>query len=277
MRVVYGRLPYELRPRRARAGRDGAARRLPDRGDPRAAQRRRRRSATRSSRTSRPGHLDPRLAEELGVEPGTRLRPAAARRDRRGRHARAGDGRRRARGARSCSPATPRHARRSTIAAHQADVLVHEATFLRRRPSAPRRRCTAPRARPPSSRATRRCGCSRSRTSPAATPAASCATRRARCSRDTEAPRDFDTIEVPFPERGPGAAMRWRAAVGPARPAPSHGQRSSADDGRTAQADRARPSEIERFVARPVPRPVHAERDDRTRLRAPRRSPCAPP
>jgi ribonuclease Z len=25
----------------------------------------------------------------------------------------------------------------------------------------------------------------------------------------TEAPRDFDTIEVPFPERGPATLLRW--------------------------------------------------------------------
>jgi ribonuclease Z len=25
----------------------------------------------------------------------------------------------------------------------------------------------------------------------------------------TEAPRDFDTIEVPFPERGPAELIRW--------------------------------------------------------------------
>ncbi len=26
---------------------------------------------------------------------------------------------------------------------------------------------------------------------------------------NTVAPRDFDTIEVPFPERGPAALLRW--------------------------------------------------------------------
>ena len=26
---------------------------------------------------------------------------------------------------------------------------------------------------------------------------------------DTEVPRDFDTIEVPFPERGPASLIRW--------------------------------------------------------------------
>ncbi len=33
-------------------------------------------------------------------------------------------------------------------------------------------------------------------------PAASCATRRAPSSSDTIVPRDFDAIEIPFPERG---------------------------------------------------------------------------
>ena len=45
-------------------------------------------------------------------------------------------------------------------------------------------------------------GCSRSRMSRRATPAASCATRRAPCSPKTIVPRDFDRVDIPFPERG---------------------------------------------------------------------------
>ena len=156
-----------------------------------------------------PGTSTPRSRSELGVAPGPGLRTPAARRDGRRRQARAGDGAR-ARGAQGrASPATRRRARRSRSPRTRRTCSCTRRRSCTRRPSARARPSTAPRARPPSSRATRRCGCSRSRTSPAATPAASCATRRARCSPTTEAPRDFDTIEVPFPERGGATLVRW--------------------------------------------------------------------
>ena len=71
----------------------------------------------------------PTLAEALGVTPGTRFRPPAARRDRRRRAPRAGDRRAAREAARSSSRATPRPARRWRSPPTRADLLVHEATF----------------------------------------------------------------------------------------------------------------------------------------------------
>ena len=162
MRVVYGRLPYELELRRARARGDGAARRLPIAAIP-VRHRARRRFGYALVEEPRPGaSRRARWREELGVEPGAGLRAPAARGDGRRRRARAGDGRRRERGARSCSPATRRRARRS-----RSPPIRRTCSCTRRR--SPRRRPSA-RARPPHSTARQaaragarraRCGCSR--------------------------------------------------------------------------------------------------------------------
>jgi len=50
----------------------------------------------------------------------------------------------------------------------------------------------------------------------------------------TEAPRDFDTIEVPFPERGPAVLMRWTGRHG--RPGRDRGEAEPADTGEPATA-----------------------------------------
>jgi ribonuclease Z len=156
----------------------------------------------------RPGHLDARLAEELGVRPGPdfgRLQRgetvAGVRADqvmgppREGRKVvLSGD----------TAPCEP-----LAIAAHQADVLVHEATFAE--DEAERARQT--------SHSTARQAAEVARAAEVRLLALTHFSSRYAGGElleearevfpHTEAPRDFDTIEVPFPERGEARLVRW--------------------------------------------------------------------
>jgi ribonuclease Z len=157
---------------------------------------------------ARPGEFDPQAAERLGVSPGPdfgRLQSGQT-----------VDG---------VTPqevmGSPREGRKIVlsgdtapcealaVAAHQADVLVHEATFIDEE---------ADRARE-TFHSTARQAAELARDAEARLLALTHISSRyaGRGVRDearawfaaTEAPRDFDTIEVPFPERGPAALMRW--------------------------------------------------------------------
>jgi ribonuclease Z len=207
MRVVYGRLPYELSVLELAPAesvqRDGyliAA--IPVR------------HRSESSygyalvEEPRPGHLDARLAAELGVTPG----PDFGRLQR----------------GESVAGVKPEQVMGATregrkivlsgdtapcealaIAAHQADVLVHEATFAEEE---------AERARQ-TSHSTARQAAELARDAEVRMLALTHVSSRYAGSelRDearavfaaTEAPRDFDTIEVPFPERGVATLLRW--------------------------------------------------------------------
>jgi ribonuclease Z len=156
----------------------------------------------------RPGHLDARLAEELGVRPG----PDFGRLQR----------------GETVSGVAPeqvmgpmREGRKIVLsgdtepcealalAAHQADVLVHEATFSEE--DSERARLTA--------HSTARQAAELARDAQARLLALTHISSRYAGGelRDqaravfpaTEAPRDFDTIEVPFPERGAATLLRW--------------------------------------------------------------------
>jgi ribonuclease Z len=95
------------------------------------------------------------------------------------------------------------------IAAHQADLLVHESTFAE--DEAERARQTA--------HSTARQAAQLARDAEVRMLALTHMSNRyaGRELREqaravfaaTEAPRDFDTIEVPFPERGPAELIRW--------------------------------------------------------------------
>jgi ribonuclease Z len=207
MRIVYGRLPYklsiqELEPAETVA-RDGyliAA--IPVRHKGEGA------FGYALVEEPRPGHLDARLAEQLGVTPG----PDFGRLQRGETVA----------GVKPEQVMGPSREGRKVVisgdtapcealalAAHQADVLVHEATFAE--DEVERARLTL-----------------HSTASQAATLARDAEVRLLALThvsaryiggelRDqaravfpaTEAPRDFDTIEVPFPERGQATLLRW--------------------------------------------------------------------
>jgi ribonuclease Z len=175
---------------------------------------------------TRPGHLDAALAEQLGVRPGPDF----------GRLQRGetvggvapeqvmGAAREGRKVVLSGDTAAPCEA--LALAARGADVLVHEATFADEE---------ADRARQ-TSHSTARQAAELARDADVGMLALTHISSRYAGGelRDearavfaaTEAPRDFDTIEIPFPERGPATLVRWserearaRAAAGPAEPA----------------------------------------------------------
>jgi ribonuclease Z len=223
MRIVYGRLPFqlsvvELGPAET-VERDGyliAAIPVRHRGDGC--------FGYALVEEPRPGHLDAQLAEELGVRPGPDFG-----RLQRGETVEGvapeqvlGPARE---GRKIVFSGDTAPCEALAIAAHQADVLVHEATFAEeeaeraRQTSHSTARQAAGLARDAEVRMlalthiSSRYGGGELRDEARAVFAA------------TEAPRDFDTIEVPFPERGAAALVRWserearaRAPAAPAQP-----------------------------------------------------------
>jgi ribonuclease Z len=156
----------------------------------------------------RPGHLDAGLAEQLGVKPG----PDFGRLQRGETIAGVapeqvlGPARE---GRKVVLSGDTRPCETLAIAAHEADVLVHEATFADE---------DAERARQ-TSHSTARQAAELARDASVRMLALTHISSRYAGGelRDearavfaaTEAPRDFDTIEVPFPERGPATLVRW--------------------------------------------------------------------
>jgi ribonuclease Z len=207
MRVVYGRLPYELSIVQLEPGetvqRDGylvAA--VPVRHKGPAS------FGYAIVEEPRPGHLDPELAERLGVSPG----PDFGRLQRGETVAGVSPEQvmgptREGRKVVLSGDTAPCEA--LAIAAHEADLLVHEATFVEE--EAERARLT--------SHSTARQAAELARDAHVRLLALTHVSSRyaggelrdeARAVfADTEAPRDFDTIEVPFPERGRATLVRW--------------------------------------------------------------------
>jgi ribonuclease Z len=207
MRIVYGRLPYglsvvELEPAQS-VERDGyRITAIPVRHRSDAS------FGYALVEESRPGHLDARLAEELGVTPGpdfgrlqrgetvAGIKPeqvmGPAREGR--KIVLSGD----------TAPCEP-----LAIAAHQADLLVHEATFAQEELDRARQ----------TSHSTARQAAELAQAAEVRMLALTHFSSRYAGGelRDearavfaaTEAPRDFDTIEVPLPERGGPVLVRW--------------------------------------------------------------------
>jgi ribonuclease Z len=157
---------------------------------------------------SRPGHLDPQLAARLGVTPGPDF----------GRLTR---GETVAGVAPEQVMGPTREGRKLVIsgdtspcemlavAAHEADVLVHEATFAEGE---------VERARQTGHSTARQAARLASEASARLLALTHISTRYAggelreearSIFPATEAPRDFDTIEIPFPEKGPAQLMGW--------------------------------------------------------------------
>ena len=95
-----------------------------------------------------------------------------------------------------------RAVRDDAVAAHEAELLVHDGSFADEEPSARRRPATRPPGRRRSWPPEAGVDCSPWCTSPRATDVGRGPRRGARGVPATEAPRDFDLVEIPFPERG---------------------------------------------------------------------------
>jgi ribonuclease Z len=246
MRIVYGRLPYdfkivELDPAQT-VERDGyliAAVSVSHRA-PNA-------FGYAIVEDARPGHLDAKLAEQLGVKPGPDfgrlqrgetvggvLPEQVMGAEREGRKiVLSGD-------------TEPCDALK--IAAHEADLLVHEATFVEE--DADRARETA--------HSTARQAAELARDAQVRALALTHISTRYAGGQlrdearavfaDTEAPRDFDTIEVPFPERGRAKLERWsdrqaRERAGGASAAGQDAETTNEPDGDPSAEDADSPSE----------------------------------
>ncbi|HZL47624.1 MAG TPA: ribonuclease Z [Solirubrobacteraceae bacterium] len=207
MRIVYGRMPYELSFVELRPGetvaQDGyAITAIPVRHRGEAC------FGYAIVEEPRPGHLDARRAEELGVRPG----PDFGRLQR----------------GETVNGVAPEQVMGPTregrkivlsgdtapcealaIAAHQADLLVHEATFAEE--EAERALQTA---HSTAGQAAQLAGDAEVRMLALTHLSSRYAGRELREQARavfacTEVPRDFDTIEVPFSERGPAELIRW--------------------------------------------------------------------
>jgi ribonuclease Z len=206
-RFMYGRLPYELRVAELDPGEsvafDGFEVAAID-----VAHRNNRAHGYALVEESRPGHLDPELAERLGVTPGpdfgrlTRGETVAGVSPeqvmgptREGRKiVISGD----------TSPSEM-----LTIAAHQADVLVHESTFAEE--DAERARQTGHSTARQAAQVARDAQARLLALTHISTryPGGDLREEARAVFANTEAPRDFDTIEVPFPEKAPAELIRW--------------------------------------------------------------------
>jgi ribonuclease Z len=165
---------------------------------------------------ARPGHLDPQLAERLGVTPGPDFGRLQRGETVNGvRPEQVMGAQREGRKLVYSGDTKPCEALR--IAAHEADVLIHEATFAEE--DAERALQTG---HSTARGAAELAGEARVRMLALVHlstryAAADCKREARQVFPDAQVPRDFDTIEVPFPERGPARLVRWseRQAVAP--------------------------------------------------------------
>ena len=156
----------------------------------------------------RPGHLDARKAQELGVQPGPDFGRLQRGETVNGVAPEQVMGETRE-GRKVVLSGDTEPCEALAIAAHQADVLVHEATFAE--DEAERARQTA---HSTARQAAQLASDAEVRLLALTHMSSRYADRELReqaraVFAATEAPRDFDTIEVPFPERGGAELIRW--------------------------------------------------------------------
>ncbi len=171
----------------------------------------------------RPGHLDPELAERLGVRPGPDFGRLVRGETVNGvRPEQVMGATREGRKIVLSGDTSPCEA--LAVAAHRADVLVHEATFAEE--EAERARLTGHSTARQAAELAREADVGMLVLTHISTRYAGGELRdEARAVfAATEVPRDFDAVEVPFPERGPAELIRWsnRPAPAQARPAAAH-------------------------------------------------------
>jgi ribonuclease Z len=206
-RFIYGRLPYELRVVELEASDDVAF-------DGYAVEPVRVSHRNNSAygyvivEDSRPGHLDPRLAEELGVSPGPDFGKLTRGETVNGVSPEQVMGPTRA-GRKIVISGDTSPCEMLTLAAHEADLLVHEATFAEEELERARQtgHSTARQAAQVALDANVRL---LALTHNSTRYAGGDLREQARSVFSaTEAPRDFDAIDVPFPEKGPAELIRW--------------------------------------------------------------------
>ncbi len=164
----------------------------------------------------RPGHLDPELAESLGVKPGPDFGRLVRGETVNGVSPEQVMGPTRE-GRKVVISGDTAPCEALAIAAHQADVLVHEATFIEE--EAERARLTDHSTVRQAAELARRAEVRLLVLTHLSTRyAGGEVAREARAAfANTEVPRDFDTIEVPFPERGGATLVRWSERLAAAR------------------------------------------------------------
>ncbi|HEX3391693.1 MAG TPA: ribonuclease Z [Solirubrobacteraceae bacterium] len=157
---------------------------------------------------ARPGHLDPQLAEQLGVTPGPDFGKLTRGETVNGVSPEQVMGpTREGRKIVISGDTSPCEALK--IAAHEADVLVHEATFAEEEAerAAQTGHSTALQAAALARDANVRLLALTHISS--RYPGGDLREQAREVFAATEAPRDFDSIEIPFPEKGPAELVRW--------------------------------------------------------------------
>jgi ribonuclease Z len=207
MRFVYGRLPYELSvaelaPAETVAGEGYLIGAIPVRHKGDACY------GYALVEDARPGHLDPQLAQRLGVRPGPDFGRLQRGETVDGVAPEQVLGAVRA-GRKLVFSGDTAPCEALIVAAHESDLLVHEATFAQ--DESERARQTSHSTARQAAEVAREAGVGMLALTHISSryPGGELREEAREVFAQTEAPRDYDTIEVPFPERGAPRLVRW--------------------------------------------------------------------